>query len=109
MVIALLFPLSASAFDPFNCYQWAAYRLDLVLPPMAQIVATATEQTPEKGMLAVFHYEKQGLYHVAVVEHVFDDGSYWISECNMKKMYGKPCGIRHLASDYANLIGFVVP
>jgi len=68
---------------------------------MATIVSN--EFKPAKGMIAVFVYEKSGLGHVAIVEYVFDNDSFLISECNY--ISGK-CGIRHLQLDYKNLRGF---
>lgn len=59
--------------------------------------------TPKKGDVAIFHYEKSGLKHVAVVEYVFTNGYFWVSECNYT--HGE-CEIRYLSPHYKNLVGF---
>lgn len=60
-------------------------------------------EVPHKGDVALLHYDKSGLDHVAIVEWVFDDNSFLISECNY--IHGE-CGIRHLTMEYKNLKGF---
>jgi len=67
------------------------------------VAITKTTDTPRKGDVAIFHYEKSGLKHVAVVEYVFDDNSFLISECNY---HSGECGVRHLDLTYKNLRGF---
>lgn len=59
-----------------------------------------------KGTVAIFNYEKSGLKHVAVVEYVFEDGSFLTSECNY---HAGECGFRHLQPTYPNLLGFYTP
>lgn len=62
--------------------------------------------TPKKGDLALFYYEKSGLYHIAVVEYVFDNGGMWISEANMYHLYKSGVGVRYIDQTYPRLIGY---
>jgi hypothetical protein len=104
-ILGLTGPYRVHAYDPFNCYSWAEYRLG-DLPPMWTMINGAKPITPEKGDLALFYYEKSGLPHVAVVEYVFSNGGVFVSEANMYHLYQGGMGIRYIEPSYHHLVGF---
>lgn len=101
-LVLLCWATTVTAYED-NCWEWLQYRLDGV-PPMAQIEPINKE--PEVGDVAVMYYEKSGLTHFAVVEGIFDNGSFLVSECNMYHLYSTGCGYRILSTNYKNLTGF---
>lgn len=58
---------------------------------------------PIAGAIAIIDYKVR---HYAYVEGVYDNGSLFISECNMWHLYPSGCGYRIIPSDYPDLVGF---
>ena len=96
---------ASKLFDSNNCYSFAEYRVG-TLPAMRTMLSEAKPILPKKGDLALFYYEKSGLPHIAVVEHVFDNGAVLISEANMYHLYSGGTGVRFMLPSYRHLIGF---
>lgn len=110
---------TVNAEEPYqdNCWLWLQERLGTV-PADEHIFPIY--QAPKAGYIAVMEYEKDTyecplgelvgnkcrIKHFGVVEGVFDDNTFLLSECNMHKLYPSGCGYRILSTDYPNLLGF---
>lgn len=76
---------------------------------METIAAAAEKRMPQKGDVAYFYYEKSGLPHVGVIEYVFDDGSFYLSETNMPFYHTNWFGVRYIPAGYKNFKGVYTP